>query len=135
MRAGDELSLCLRVFAPFVRGLEPDPARARQLTQAGHILATEIADELTQAGVPFREAYSQVAALVERAEALGLQVHELSDEDARKDAPELTPGYLRELSCETAVERRASSGGTSRARVLEQLELLSGVAKSAAKGL
>jgi argininosuccinate lyase len=122
MRAADELRACLAVLPPFVRGLEPNPARARELLGKGHILATEIADALSAGGTPFREAYAQVAALVELAEKKGVQVHELPESEAVRLAPGLTPGFLRGLTAEAAVEKRRAAGGTSLARAKESIE-------------
>lgn len=124
IRAVDESQACLAVLPEFFRGLEPDAARAAQLLQRGHVLATEIADMLAFRGVPFREAYKQVAALVERAESLGVQVHELKSEQAAACAPDLEPGALSALSARAAIERRQNSGGTSLARVRDGIEEL-----------
>ncbi|MBY0517517.1 MAG: hypothetical protein K2P81_11440, partial [Bacteriovoracaceae bacterium] len=115
----------LEVFKHFIIGLTPSPTRAQQMLQAGHILATEIADHLASQGVSFREAYGQVAALVEVAESKNIQCHEIPEEEALKLAPGLKPGFMNSLSFKTAVEKRANAGGTSLKCVLEQIEKLS----------
>ena len=65
LRAFDELTSCLDILPYFVSELEVDLKQAQALLNKGHLLATEIADELASQGVPFREAYSQVAALTQ----------------------------------------------------------------------
>ena len=45
---------------------------------SGHILATEVADYLTQKGVPFRDAHEVVGQMVQHADGHGKQIHELS---------------------------------------------------------
>ena len=106
--------MCLNAFPPFIRGLEIDSNRAEELLQKGHILATEIADELTREGLAFREAYKQVASLVGKAEERGCQVHELKVADFKAISPALSESFMSGLSFESAVEkRRQQSGGTS----------------------
>jgi argininosuccinate lyase len=113
MRSLDELRACLRVFPHFIAGLEPDRKRATALLGQGHILATEAADELARLGVPFRQAYSQIAALVEKAEARGIQIQDLPETDWRAIAPELPAKFALTLNAENAVARRRGPGGTS----------------------
>jgi argininosuccinate lyase len=124
MRALDEASHCLSIFPDFVAGLEPDAKRAEELLAKGHILATEIADELTRSGLPFREAYAQVASLVERAEALGCQVERLPETEWKKVAPSLSTEFIARLSPKAAVEKRTAPGGTSLARANEGIDEL-----------
>ena len=77
-------------FPSFILGLEIDSGRAKELLKKGHILATEIADELTRDGLAFREAYNQVASLVGKAEERGCQVHELSVSEFKALSPGLS---------------------------------------------
>ena len=85
-------------------------------------LATDVADLLVQAGVPFRQSHELVGALVRRAEDLGVTMDRVPQADlVRIDAR--MPGILANLGdAEAAVERRRATGGTSRQRVLEQIE-------------
>lgn len=108
-----ELSESLGILAPFVKGLEINLERAKELLGKGHLLATEIADALTSQGISFRDAYRKTAALVELADAKGLQVHEISGDDFRSILPESDLGFLDSLSFEKAVDRRSLQGGTS----------------------
>jgi argininosuccinate lyase len=114
LRSIDQTNACLNAFPPFIKGLEIDAKRAKELLQKGHILATEIADELTREGTAFREAYKQVALLVGKAEEKGCQVHELSASDFKAISPGLNEKFMSELTFESAVERRQQSGGTSK---------------------
>lgn len=130
LRGLDEVMACLGVLPSFVREMECDRAVAATLLGKGHILATEIADHLAARGVPFRESYGQVAALVERAEKIGVQVQELEREVFRELAPATDPGFVAELTYESAVERRSGAGGTARSRVFEGIAALRGVSAS-----
>lgn len=112
-----ELSASLCILAPFAGGLEINSERAKVLLGTGHLLATEIADALTSQGMSFRDAYRRTAALVEMADAKGVQVHELCEDDFRSLLPEADLGFLSSLSFEKAVENRNLPGGTSPGRV------------------
>jgi len=110
MGALDELNASLEAFAPFTEGLVVNTERATALLNQGHILATEIADDLAlNQGVPFREAYQKVAALVEMAESKKVQIHQLNE------------ALTTNLSFEAAVEKRSNSGGTSRSEIQKQI--------------
>jgi argininosuccinate lyase len=113
IRSFDQAQACLAVLPQFVRGLEVDRKRACEMLKKGHILATEIADELAKEGVPFREAYKQVAELVKKAEESGCQVHELPGSVWKTVSPELNEPFMSSLSFESAIERRKQPGGTS----------------------
>jgi len=129
--AFDELSATLGAMIPFAEGLAADEVRARQLLERGHVLATEIADALTSQGMSFRDAYAKTAALVELAEAAGVQVHEIEIEKAKALLPEVELGFLADLSYESAVMRRSLFGGTSP----EQVSLCIGRTKERALAL
>lgn len=120
-----DLKLTLNVFTPFVAELKLNEARAKELLNQGHILATEMANELVDQGLPFREAYSVVAGLVELAESRKVQVHELKMEDIKSLTMELSAEFMDSLTFEATVEKRSGEGGTHLAGVKEQIEKLS----------
>lgn len=113
LRSLKHLQSSLKVMVPFIQEMGVNEARAKELLDQGHILATEIANHLTANGVPFREAYQKVAALVEVADGLGLQVHQLKAENFQDLVPELDPIFLEGLSYESAVKARSLPGGTA----------------------
>lgn len=105
-RAHREVSAVLGVYPQFTRGLQPDADRCRAALAHGHILATELADALVRQGKSFRDAYAQVAAWVEQADARGVQVEAVVPEALRA-----------EISVPRALEARCASGGTALAQV------------------
>jgi len=117
LRSVDDTLSSLGALTPFTAGLEVNSSRAAALLSHGHLLATELADELARQGVPFRDAYAKIAALVEQAEAKHVQIHELPEARA----------ILPDLSFESAVERRKASGGTARAPLTAALASLRAV--------
>lgn len=119
-----ELEKCLKILPLFTIELEVNEERAQKLVTTGHILATEIANHLTEQGMAFREAYKAVAALVELANNQELQVHELSQEDYQSIAPELSKEFMKQLDYETTVESRQNDGGTAKKSVEDFIRYL-----------
>jgi argininosuccinate lyase len=113
MRATSEAISCLTVLIPFTAGLTIRQDAADRILNSGHILATEIANHLAAIGVPFRDAYKQVAALCAAADKKGVQVHALDAATIAPIAPKLTPAFMKTLSFTATVEARKNSGGTS----------------------
>ena len=96
---------------PFIKELKIDKERSKELLQKGHILATEVADQLTASGVPFREAYQKVTELVKEAQTDGVQIHQAR---SLKTKDNITMDFVK------AVEKRQAPGGTALARVKER---------------
>ncbi len=126
MQAADEIHACLEIWPHFIGAAEFDAIRADELCQQGHILATEIADALVDDGAAFRDAYKAVAALVERAESTGVQVHQLplAQVNAVLQSHKLSARRDYRFDPQSAVERRNQPGGTARKQVLAALAIL-----------
>lgn len=124
LRVAKDIKLTLTVFTPFVAELSLNRQKAKSLLNQGHILATEIANHMTDQGVPFREAYSIVAGLVEHAEVQKIQVHELSFSQIQTYSKHISLQFLENLSFESTVEKRMYSGGSSLEQVKFQIETL-----------
>jgi argininosuccinate lyase len=86
------------------------------------LAATDVADLLVRRGMPFREAHGVVAGLVRTAVERGIVLSELSDEDLAAASPLLDGGFHELLGDGAWLESKVSEGGTSLARVREQLE-------------
>ena len=90
----------------------------------GFALATDVAEKLVRDGVPFREAHEAVGQLVAWCTAQGRDLHEASDAELAQISPHLTPGIRTVLDVRGAIASRSGFGGTSPARVAEQLTAL-----------
>jgi argininosuccinate lyase len=90
-RGIDETLATLRIGAVVVRGLKLDPARMRAAIDA-ELFATDRAVELAKAGVPFRDAYRQIA--TERAQAAAASPGD-ADLSLRQRVSPGAPGALR----------------------------------------
>ena len=119
----ERLELCLRVATPMVAGTTFDRERMAGAAADELVAATDVADLLVRRGTPFREAHGIVGGLVREALASGRPLSELSSEELEDLAPGLDPTDLRELVTGGGVlESKISAGGTSQARVREQLD-------------
>jgi argininosuccinate lyase len=117
----EQLELLLPAVAGMVATLTFDPARLAELAPAGFTLATDVAEWLVRAGVPFRVAHEAAGACVRAAEARGVGLDELTDAELAAVHPALTPGVREVLTVEGSIASRAARGGTAGERVAEQL--------------
>jgi argininosuccinate lyase len=126
----DTLEVLLPAVTGMVRTLAFDRARLGELAPQGFSLATDVAEWLVRQDVPFRVAHEVAGACVRRCEELGVELHELTDEQLAGISPALTPAVRGVLTAEGSVASRAGRGGTAPARVTEQLdELAASVAR------
>ena len=117
----DTLEVLLPAFTGMVATLEFDTARMAALAPQGFSLATDVAEWLVREGVPFRVAHELAGACVRRCEELGIELHELTDEQFSAISPRLTPEVRSVLTVQGSVAARSGRGGTAPAAVREQL--------------
>jgi argininosuccinate lyase len=87
------------------------------------LAATDIADLLVRRGMPFREAHGVVASLVATALEQGKTLSALSRAELAEHSELLDDEFYALLKDGAWLETKVSEGGTSLARVREQLEL------------
>ncbi len=116
-----QLELVLPAMAGLVASLTFDVERMAALAPAGYTLATDIAEWLVRQGVPFRSAHEAAGGAVRAAEARGVGLDELTDDELAAVSPELTAQVREVLTIEGSVSSRDARGGTAPARVAEQL--------------
>ena len=75
---------------------------------------------MVRQGVPFREAHEASGACVRIAEARGVDLVDLTDEELAGVDKRLTPEVREVLTIDGAVASRATRGGTAAVRVAEQ---------------
>ena len=116
----------LDVLGPAVAGMIATMTihypRLAELAPQGFSLATDIAEWLVKRGVPFREAHEISGACVRAAEARGVELADLTDEELAAASAHLTPGVRGVLTVEGSVAARAGRGGPAPARVAEQID-------------
>ena len=103
-------------------GLRFDRERLEAAASDELLAATEVADLLVRKGMPFREAHGVVGGLVREALERGVSLSEL---DPRATSPThsdlLDDEFYEVLTVTSALESKAAEGGTSSARVAEQI--------------
>ncbi len=112
----DQATSSLEILPFFISGLEVNHEKAKQLLESGHILATDVANTMTEQGVPFRDAYRTVAKRVAEADERGISIEAISPE--LKSTESSVGPYF------TAVEKRKSQGGTAKKSVQNSLSTL-----------
>ena len=88
----------------------------------GSTQATDLAEALVRAGVPFREAYKAVGALVAVARAERVPLASIGEVRAKSVHPALTAEALAALDPIRAVAAKESAGGTGPRAVAAQLD-------------
>jgi argininosuccinate lyase len=86
--------------------------------------ATDLADLLVEAGVPFRESHGLVGRLVRAAEQAGVALDRVPTVVAAGIHPALGAAVAQLGSWEDSVESRGTAGGASRASVEGQIDEL-----------
>ena len=123
--ASDTLELTLAAANGMIAGVRFDRERMREAASDELIAATDVADLLVRLGLPFREAHAVVAGLVRTALDTGRTLAQLSDEELAGHS-ELLAAHSGELQAvlvqQSWLESKLSAGGTSSARLREQLE-------------
>ena len=116
----------LRILLPAMTGLVSTLVfhedRMRELAPAGFTLATDLAEWMVRQGVPFREAHEASGACVRIAEARGVDLVDLTDEELAGVDKRLLPDVREVLTIDGAVASRDTRGGTAGPRVQEQRE-------------
>ena len=118
----------------FEEGLEFRIDRLNQAVESDFSNATDVADYLVARGVPFREAYQLVGAVVRRCLEQGCLLRELSLEQWKELHPAFEPDLHEALAPRAVVSARRSEGGTGFDRVHEQLMLWQERLKESAVG-
>ena len=109
----------------FEEGLVFRPERLHQAVGEDFSNATDVADYLVARGVPFREAYQLVGAVVRRCLEDGCLLRDLSLAAWQDLHPAFEADLYAALEPQAVVAARRSEGGTAFDRVDEQLEIWS----------
>ena len=120
--AVDNLELSLEAAEAMLSGISFDPDRLAEAAADEMLAATDVADLLVRRGMPFREAHGVVGSLVRRALEGGRRLSELRPEEIAEVSELLDEEYYEVLAGRRWLESKVSEGGTSSARLAEQLE-------------
>jgi argininosuccinate lyase len=120
----DTLALVIPAVAGMIATTEFDRAKMAASAPTGYSLATEIADFLVRAHIPFASAHEAAGTCVALAEKKNIELHEISDADFAQIHPALTPDIRGVLTVDGALASRTTYGGTAPAALGRQLAIL-----------
>jgi argininosuccinate lyase len=118
----DTVTACLAVTTTVLRNIRVHEARARDAATHGCLNATELADFLTRKGMPFREAHETVGRIVMRAIERGVEVNDLPLVELQSFSSLIDQDVFDALSLEQTLTAKTQIGGTSPARVADELK-------------
>jgi argininosuccinate lyase len=120
--AHDQALAITRIAAAALAATTFRAARLREAAQDPALVATELADYLVGAGTPFREAHEIVGKILRAAEQEKKSIREIGIERLKEFSPHFGRDLGTVLSVESALNRRATVGGTAPAAVRAALE-------------
>ncbi len=109
----DTVLLVLPAVTGMVATTEFDREKMAMAAPQGFSLATEIADYLVRAHIPFAHAHEAAGKCVALCESTGRQLHQLTDAEFASIHPALLPDVREVLTVHGALESRTTIGGTS----------------------
>ncbi len=116
----------LLILVPAVTGMiattQFDRVKMAAAAPTGFSLATEIADYLVCAHIPFSQAHEAAGECVALCEKTNRELHELTDTEFLAIHPSLTGGVREVLTVSGALNSRTTTGGTAPVEVASQLK-------------
>jgi len=120
--AYDNLEGCLRVFGDMLPDMVVNKPAMHKAASSGFATATDLADALVRAGVPFRDAHEIVGKSVAYCIRESMELHQMPAEACADIDERLSVAMVQALSVETCVAARDHVGGTAPNQVRLQCE-------------
>ena len=111
--AFDNLEGCLRVFGDMLPDMSVNKAVMHKAASSGFATATDLADALVRAGVPFRDAHEIVGKSVAYCIRENIELHQMPADACAKIDARLNVAMVQALSVEACVAARDHIGGTA----------------------
>lgn len=108
-----------------------DAATTVRALEGDYTQATDVAEALVRAGIPFRTAYQLVGTLVSQAQGLGQSLQAVAPDVARAIDARLEPALAQSRDVRASVRSRESAGGTGPVAVSKQVTALRAAAAEA----
>ncbi len=121
--AFDQLEGCLRVFADMLPGMQVNKERMHDAAASGFSTATDLADSLVRAGIPFREAHDIVGRSVTWCIEHDIDLHQMDAAACAAIDDRLNKDMTARLSVEACVAARNHIGGTAPEQVRAQCKV------------
>ncbi len=120
----DTVQKCVEIFVPMIKTMTALPENMYKAAGKGFINATDVADYLVKKGVPFRTSYKIVGELVAHCISNNIVLEQIPIEKYKEYNEFFENDLYNEISLETCVQKRISSGGTSVQSIEKQLAVL-----------
>ncbi len=118
--------LSLMVLKEMIDEMKINKENMERACRVGHLSATDLADYMVKnLNMPFRDAYHLVGNIVNKAEELGKDISELTYEELSTIDNRFAKDVIEVLDIRNSMNARESFGGTSTAKTIEQIEILS----------
>jgi argininosuccinate lyase len=124
LETGPLLVSVLRMLRLGLSRIRFDRERGRAALADGATTATDIAEALAQAGIPFRTAYKLTGALVRKCAGAGIPLSKAPLELALQIDPRFTAAILGASDAAASVARKENAGGTGARSIDEQIQFL-----------
>jgi len=118
----DTIKAALEVNAAMVSEIKVNAARAAEAGNDPMLLATDLADYLVRAGVPFRQAHETIGKLVAHCVSTGAAFTDLDLATLQSLSPAFGSDVFQVLDLRHALDARQAPGAPSLANVKAQLE-------------
>jgi argininosuccinate lyase len=122
----DTVLLVLPAITGMIATTEFDRELMAEAAPLGFSLATEIADYLVRAHVPFAQAHEAAGKCVALCESSGRQLHQLTDSELATVHANLKPDVRDVLTVHGALNSRTTQGGTAPSALAGQIAELRG---------
>lgn len=129
----DTVLLVLPAVTGMVATTDFDREKMAMAAPLGFSLATEIADYLVRAHIPFAHAHEAAGKCVALCESSGRQLHQLTDTELVHIHPSLLPDVRDVLTVHGALASRTTIGGTSPSSFAAQIKELKSMVEADAK--
>jgi argininosuccinate lyase len=120
--AVDTVKAALEIFAAMVEGMSVRADSCSRAVSDPNLLATDLADELVNRGVPFRSAHEVVGRAVALCGERGCELTGLGVADYQRLSPAFGDDVLSVLDLERSMAARKSTGAPAPGNVAAQLE-------------
>ena len=119
--AYDTTLSCIRTANGIISTMEINTNAIEKAMKSGFILATDIADYLTNKGLPFRQAHIIMSSLSEHCRNQGKNLSSLTVEEFRSISPYFDES-VKDISVDSSIKSRDIKGGTAPNRVIDELK-------------
>ncbi|GHV59986.1 argininosuccinate lyase [Campylobacterota bacterium] len=111
----------LKILEAMIKSMTINSGAMLNAAKKGHLTATDLADQLVQKGVAFRDAHEITGRAVALAEQKGVDLSELGYDELRTVDDRIDHAMLAHLSLFNSMNARNSEGGTAEVQVHKQI--------------